>query len=103
MVLDVVLFLWNKVKLVVQGDEIQNPTFTYSTEKIDHFEKVCIYNPVAKTDSCNQFIFTQLDNWMFLYDLVVSRFDNVLQVFHSLCSVLWYHIIAVALVSLRTV
>ncbi|CAG00520.1 unnamed protein product [Tetraodon nigroviridis] len=40
-VLDVVLFLWNKAKLVVQGDEIQNPTFTYSTEKIDHFEKFC--------------------------------------------------------------
>lgn len=42
MVLDVVLFLWNKVKAAVHRDEIQNPTFTYCIEKIDNFEKVCI-------------------------------------------------------------
>lgn len=40
MVLDIVLYLWNKVKVVVQGDEIQNPTFTYCIEKIDSFERV---------------------------------------------------------------
>lgn len=42
--MDVVLFLWNTVKAVVQGDDMQNTTFTYSVEKIDNFEKVCIQN-----------------------------------------------------------
>lgn len=48
MVVDVVLFLWNTVKAVVQGDDIQNPTFTYSVEKFDNFEKVCIQNTKKK-------------------------------------------------------
>lgn len=39
-VLEVVLFLWNKVKVGIQGDELQYPSFTYRIEKIDNLEKV---------------------------------------------------------------
>lgn len=46
--LDVVLFLWNKVKEVMQGDELQNPSFTYCIEKIDNFDKVCL--EIAQTN-----------------------------------------------------
>lgn len=48
LVLDVVLLLWNKVKEVMQGDELQNPSFTYCVEKIDNFDKVCL--EIAQTD-----------------------------------------------------
>lgn len=48
LVLDVVIFLWNKVKEVMQGDELQNPSFTYCIEKIDNFDKVCLV--IAQTD-----------------------------------------------------
>lgn len=48
LVLDVVLFLWNKVKEVMQGDELPNPSFTYCVEKIDNFDKVCL--EIAQTD-----------------------------------------------------
>lgn len=41
MVWDVVLFLWNKLKVVIQGDGLQTPTFIYCIEKIEHFETVC--------------------------------------------------------------
>lgn len=51
MLWDVLLFLWNKVKVAVQGDDIQSPTFTYCIEKIDNFEKVSIRNTAANSDS----------------------------------------------------
>lgn len=32
----------------MQGDELQNPSFTYCVEKIDNFDKVCL--EIAQTD-----------------------------------------------------
>lgn len=95
MVLDVVLFLWNKVKAVVHGDEIQNPTFTYCIEKIDNFEKVCIWNTVAKTDSLLSLLTyaLQSDNWSFCTYTNMTWLSIILlccrQVFHSFWSVMW--------------
>lgn len=42
LVLDVVLFLWGKVKVVMQRDQLQNLEFTYYLEKVDNCGKVCI-------------------------------------------------------------
>lgn len=42
LVLDVVIFLWGKVKMVMQRDQLQNPDFTYHMEKVDNFGKVGI-------------------------------------------------------------
>lgn len=64
---------------------------------------------VAKADSCNQFIViahlhSAVRKLQFLYihqyDIVINHFDFVLQLFHSFWSVMWFYIIAVALVSL---
>ncbi|TNM84887.1 hypothetical protein fugu_009065 [Takifugu bimaculatus] len=55
LVLDVVLFLWNKVKEVMQGDELQNPSFTYCVEKIDNFDKWlwCLFVLCEVTSVCD--------------------------------------------------
>lgn len=42
LVLDVVLFLWGKVKLVLQRDQLPNLEFTNYLEKVDSYGKVCI-------------------------------------------------------------
>lgn len=42
LVLEVVLFLWGKVKLVMLRDQLQNPELTHSLEKVDNYNKVCI-------------------------------------------------------------
>ena len=42
LVLDVVLFLWGKVKLVFQRDQLQNVEFMHYLEKVDNYDKVCI-------------------------------------------------------------
>lgn len=42
LVLDVVLFLWGEVKLVIPRDQLQNLQFTHYHEKVDNYEKVCI-------------------------------------------------------------
>ncbi|KAL7389232.1 hypothetical protein ABVT39_000211 [Epinephelus coioides] len=39
LVLDVLLFLWGKVKLVIQRDQLQNQKITYCLEKIDNYDK----------------------------------------------------------------
>ncbi|KAM9348845.1 cilia- and flagella-associated protein 54 [Symphorus nematophorus] len=39
LVLDVVLFLWGKVKVVVQRDQLQNREFTHNLEKKDNYNK----------------------------------------------------------------
>ncbi|KAI3373646.1 hypothetical protein L3Q82_022233 [Scortum barcoo] len=39
LVLDVVLFLWGKVKLVMQRGEQQNLEFTHYLERVDHFDR----------------------------------------------------------------
>ncbi len=42
LVLDVVLFLWGKVKVVIQRDQLQNLDFTHYLEKVDNYDKVSI-------------------------------------------------------------
>ena len=42
LVLEVVLFLWGKMKVVMQRDQLQNPEFTHNLEKVDNYHKVCI-------------------------------------------------------------
>lgn len=42
LVLDVVLFLWDNMKVVIQRDQLQSPIFTYHNEKVDHFGKECV-------------------------------------------------------------
>ncbi|XP_018547690.1 cilia- and flagella-associated protein 54 isoform X2 [Lates calcarifer] len=39
LVLDVVLFLWAKVKVVMQRDKLQNPELTHYLEKVDDYDK----------------------------------------------------------------
>ncbi|XP_071316210.1 cilia- and flagella-associated protein 54 isoform X2 [Trachinotus anak] len=39
LVLDIVLFLWDKVKVVIQRDKLQNPEFTHYLEKVDNYNK----------------------------------------------------------------
>ncbi|XP_044078247.1 cilia- and flagella-associated protein 54-like [Siniperca chuatsi] len=39
LVLDVVLFLWGKVKVVMQRDQLQNLEFTHYLEKVDNYDK----------------------------------------------------------------
>nr|XP_040035732.1 cilia- and flagella-associated protein 54-like isoform X2 [Gasterosteus aculeatus aculeatus] len=39
LVLDVVLFLWGEVKLVIPRDQLQNLQFTHYHEKVDNYEK----------------------------------------------------------------
>ncbi|XP_042355674.1 cilia- and flagella-associated protein 54-like [Plectropomus leopardus] len=39
LVLDLVLFLWGKVKLVIQRDQQQNQEFSYRLEKADNYDK----------------------------------------------------------------
>jgi len=43
LVLDVVLFLWGKVKLMIQKYQLQNQEFTHHHEKVDTYDTVCIY------------------------------------------------------------
>lgn len=42
LVLDVVLFLWAKVKVVMQRDQLQNPELTHYHEKLCNYDKVHI-------------------------------------------------------------
>lgn len=42
LVLDVVLFLWGKMKVVMRRDQLQSLEFTYYLEKVDNYNKVCI-------------------------------------------------------------
>lgn len=42
LVLDIVLFLWDKIKVVMQRDQLQSLEFTHYHEKVDHYDKVCI-------------------------------------------------------------
>ncbi|XP_044227349.1 cilia- and flagella-associated protein 54-like isoform X3 [Thunnus albacares] len=39
LVLEVVLFLWGKMKVVMQRDQLQNPEFTHNLEKVDNYHK----------------------------------------------------------------
>ncbi|XP_056253277.1 cilia- and flagella-associated protein 54-like isoform X3 [Seriola aureovittata] len=39
LVLEVFLFIWGKVKVVMQRDELQNPEFTHYLEKVDNYDK----------------------------------------------------------------
>ncbi|XP_059208284.1 cilia- and flagella-associated protein 54-like isoform X3 [Centropristis striata] len=45
LVLDVVLFLWGKVKLVIQRDQLQNPKFTCDLANVDNYDKwlLCLF------------------------------------------------------------
>lgn len=43
LVLDVVLFLWGKMKVVMRRDQLQSLEFTYYLEKVDNYNKVCIW------------------------------------------------------------
>uniref|UniRef100_A0A8C9YIX1 Cilia and flagella associated protein 54 n=1 Tax=Sander lucioperca TaxID=283035 RepID=A0A8C9YIX1_SANLU len=50
LVLDVVLFLWGKVKLGIQRDQLHNLEFTHYLEKVDNYDKVAFACDLATVD-----------------------------------------------------
>nr|XP_043899051.1 cilia- and flagella-associated protein 54-like isoform X4 [Solea senegalensis] len=79
LVLDVVLFLWGKVKVVLQRDNMKNPEFSHYREKVDAYDKWlwCLY---------------RLCEVAFAYDLATMDCTVVTEMIHTL--VIWLECVA---------